>query len=340
MSKKSVNPARSRTVKKARRRLDWTRRHARYTLHERLLSNRTSRRAFRRDDRQLTPAQQEAVQRLREDGIAVAHFDELVGDPGLWAELAGDCERFVSAAEKPQSEGDGDGTDAGSGGSDKDAYLVRRYPRISRRRRQQLAKQGQPLDDADARLRTQDPLLRLGLSEQVLDVVNAYRGLRTKLVDVDQWYTIPVGDGAGRIKSQNWHRDPEDLHVVKVFVYFSDVDAEAGPFQYIPGSQPDGRHGDLWPWTFRGDNYPSQEQMEERFPQGQQFTAQGRRGTIILCDTSGFHRGGFARSKPRVLSVYTYVSPASLRARKARRFAVDSPDEQVQLTEDARFALT
>jgi Phytanoyl-CoA dioxygenase (PhyH) len=338
VSKGSSKLALSRPLKRVRRELDWTRRRANYTLHETLLSNRSSRNAFRRNPTQLGEAQRTTLERMLSDGIAVTHFDELVAEEGLWDALEADSAGFVAQAEERLAVPPEDSSDAVKGGSEKDAYLIRRYPRISRRRSQQLAERGEA--PADASLTLDDPLLRLGLSNAILDVVNAYRGLRTKLVDLDQWYTVPVGAQAGRIKSQKWHRDPEDLHVVKVFLYFSDVDGEAGPFEYVPGSQPGGRHGDLWPWRFRGGNYPSQDEMEKHFPRQDQLTATGPRGTIILCDTSGFHRGGFARSKPRVLSVYTYVSPASLSSRKSRRFSVDRSGGSAQLRPEARFALT
>ena len=48
------------------------------------------------------------------------------------------------------------------------------------------------------------------------------------------------------------------------------------------------------------------------------FTAP--RGTVILCNTSGLHRGGFSTAKPRVLATATYCSPASLRALSRRNY--------------------
>ena len=48
------------------------------------------------------------------------------------------------------------------------------------------------------------------------------------------------------------------------------------------------------------------------------FTAP--RGTVIFCDTSGFHRGGFATSRPRVLATVTYSSPASLASLTERNY--------------------
>ena len=60
------------------------------------------------------------------------------------------------------------------------------------------------------------------------------------------------------------------------------------------------------------------------------FTAS--RGTLIFCNTSGFHRGGFATERPRVLATATYLSPASLASLTERNYVADgreAPDPVV-----------
>ena len=61
--------------------------------------------------------------------------------------------------------------------------------------------------------------------------------------------------------------------------------------------------------------------------------------TIIFCNTSGFHRGGFARSKARVLATYTWDSPASLKALSERNYAY-VPSNGAALTGAQSYALT
>jgi hypothetical protein len=56
---------------------------------------------------------------------------------------------------------------------------------------------------------------------------------------------------------------------------------------------------------------------------------------MIVCDTSGFHRGGFARTLPRIMSYHTFVSPQSAQQRK---FLVDWSDTD-DLSDRVRFAL-
>jgi hypothetical protein len=267
----------------------------------------------------LTPAQQRAFDSLSTTGIAIMPFGELIEDEALWHELRAEMDAFVASAEATFAE-------RGKGGKKK--FLIRRYER---------GKTKLPLEPAV--LPSDGPWLRYAAGDTLLDIVNAYRGVMTKLVDFDQWYTLPVGTDGDRVASQQWHRDPEDQHVVKVFLYFSDVDDEAGPFEYIPESAAGSRYGHLWAWGKESPRYPPTEELEQAIPTSDRIAATGPTGTLVICDTSGFHRGGYARSKPRILSTQTYVNKKITADRPERRkFQVDWRDHD--LSEQARFALS
>jgi len=272
----------------------------------------------------LSPAQQRALDDLRARGIATTTFGELVGDDALWQELEADMEAYVGRAqmlvrklERPKQ---------------KDDFLVRRWAH------------SESVDNS--RISSDSPWVRFVASDRLLDVVNSYRGVYTKLVGLDNILTVPFPASDRRIASQRWHRDPEDRNVVKCILYFSDVDADAGPFEYVPGSAPGGPHGELWAWgtswlTERGVEerwYPPQDELEAKIPESERMQLVGPRGTLALCDTSGFHRGGFARSKPRVVSIHTYISPAA--GYDKVNFTVEWRDEGAELSRQARYALT
>ena len=88
----------------------------------------------------------------------------------------------------------------------------------------------------------------------------------SKLEYVDVWYSVPQPAEAERISSQRWHRDYNDKHLLKVFLYLVDVDDAMGPFQYVPGSQPGGPYADAWPWEPLGQNYPTEQELEALVP--------------------------------------------------------------------------
>ena len=260
----------------------------------------------------------EAVDAMRRDGIAVVPFGELFGDAARWEDVAQDIQAFARETERRLPEQ--------RGRKDKKAYLARRFYHPK-------SKDEKP---PPWRFTADDRWLRLGLSDEILGIVNAYRGEPTFLIDLDNWYTIPDPDAQERVRSQQWHRDPWDNHIVKVFIYFSDVDEEAGPFEYVRGSATGGPYGDLWPWEPKGI-YPPQDEFDAAIPAEDRLTVTGPAGTVIFCDTSGFHCGGSARTKPRILSYHTYVSAAS---KKPARYRVDLPADGNGMAEAARVALT
>jgi hypothetical protein len=133
-----------------------------------------------------------------------------------------------------------------------------------------------------------DPLLQLAVSPELLDTVNLYLGLYSRLNQLNYWYTIPLSEpDRTRVASQNWHHDPEDRKLVKIFIYYTAVDESAGPLEYILKSRPGERYDKMWP----GGGYPPPDQVEQHVPTIDRVVARGPEGTIIFCDTSGLHRG-------------------------------------------------
>jgi hypothetical protein len=291
---------------------------ATYELHDRLGANRSSRRRFAASRPGLDETQARIVEQLRAEGFASLPFSELVPEPATWERLDEDGRRFVEETEAGL-EAEARGGESALRRTSKD-FVVRR-------------------NAYGDTLRLDDPWVALALSPRLLDLANTYLGLWSKLEYVDLWYTKPADAEAERQASQRWHRDYNDRHLLKAFVYLTDVDEEAGPFEYVPRSAPGGELGDLWPWRPLGENYPPQEELAGKLAGRPVETFTGPKGTMIFCNTSGFHRGGFATAKPRVLATFTYSSPASLRSLSDRNFTVEGNGTLEALGPAARYAL-
>ena len=67
-------------------------------------------------------------------------------------------------------------------------------------------------------------------------------------------------------------------------------------------------------------------------------TFTGPAGTLLFCNTAGFHRGGFSTTQPRVLATATYSSPASLASLTVRSYEYSGSLDG--LDPAARFALS
>jgi hypothetical protein len=272
----------------------------------------------------LNPIQSRALESLRREGLAMVPFAALIEDPELWGQLDEEVGGFISGAEQRIRER-----------AEQDASPARERGRKAKRGKQRQVKKSDFIIRATAidGLSPSRALLRYALSSQLLGISNAYLGVQSKLVYADMWYTAPSPEDAERRKSQRWHRDHIDAHIVKVFTYFSDVDADSGALEYVRGSAEGGPYGDLWAWS-EGEHYPPVGELERLVPPSARVSAGGPSGTIVLCDTGGFHRGGFAR-KPRITANFTYASPASLAERKVEA----GDDIRAELSPEGRFAI-
>jgi hypothetical protein len=286
---------------------------ATYTLHDRVLSNRRSRRRFAHDRPALDGVQQAIVADLERDGYALRSFSDLFA-VAEWQEIEEQAERFVAE------------TEAGLAG-DCETLRVRAGKEFVVR----LLSYG-----VDVGL--EDPWFRLCASRRMLDIANTYLGLWSKLEYVDLWYSVPQPEDAERRASQRWHRDFNDKHLLKAFLYLVDVDERTGPFEYVPGSAPGGRYADAWPWRPLGENYPPDGELERKVPADAVRTFTGPKGTFLFCNTAGFHRGGFATAHPRVLATVTYSSPASLASLTERSYRFTGSRDELDAA--TRFALT
>jgi Phytanoyl-CoA dioxygenase (PhyH) len=288
---------------------------ATYALHDKLLSNHAARRKLSQDAPTLDPLQQRLVESLRTEGHAVISFSELFPDPATWQALDEESGRFVADSVEGLAREQA-GLESGLRRTGKE-FVVRR-------------------NAYGATVRADDAWLSVCTDRRLLDLVNSYLGLWSKLEYLDLWYTAPHGDDAERRGSQRWHRDFDDRYLLKVFVYLVDVDEQTGPFQYVPGSQPGGRYDHLLPWRPMGESYPPDEEVISELEAAAK-TLTGPKGTMFLCNTSGFHRGGYVTQTPRVLATATYCSPASLASLTERNFSLE--DGAVPFDAPVRYAL-
>jgi hypothetical protein len=99
------------------------------------------------------------------------------------------------------------------------------------------------------------------------------------------WWTFPVGSSAESASAQLYHFDLDRVKWLKVFVYLTDVDLDSGPHAYIRGS-----HNSIGQKIWRDGRYSDDEVFSVYSPNDEiKFT--GPRGTVIIEDTLGFHKG-------------------------------------------------
>jgi hypothetical protein len=285
-----------------------------YKLHDRYLSNRRARSLYTGNRPSIDDTQRRVVQELHDDGYSLLTAGELFSAE-TWQAVQDEGAEFVRATAQGL-EGDGEELRKRKG---KD-FLVRKY-------------------DVGGVVGLDNPWLSACLSRRLLDIANEYLQLWSKLEYLDLWYSLPVGEDAERKASQIWHRDFDDSHLLKVFLYLSDVDERSGPFEYVPGSHPGGRFAGVHPWQPMGVGRISDKELAKYVPDDSVRTFTAPRGTLIFCNTSGLHRGGFAEANPRVLAAVTYCSPASLHSLTERNYTLAPGTDLRPLDPVVRYAL-
>jgi hypothetical protein len=259
-----------------------------YKVHDRLLGNKRARSHFDDAPPELDDVQRRVLDDLERDDYVVVPFADLVSQETLGT-IQADGDAWARQAASDDSR---DAT--------KD-YLIRRYA------------QGDEVAPAS-------PWLSACLSSRLLDLANTYLQMWAKLEYVDFWYSVPIEATSDRMLSQRWHRDFDDKHLLKAFLYLVDVDADTGPFEFVAGSARGRTAADFYPWYPGSPAYPPDREFDAAVDAKDIQTFVAPAGTLLLCNTSGFHRGGFATAKPRVLATATYCSPASLASLTQRNY--------------------
>lgn len=154
------------------------------------------------------------------------------------------------------------------------------------------------------------PFGRFALHDGIAQVANAYFGMFVRLRFYNVWYNFATT--APATQSQLWHRDPEDRYILKVFVSLSAIDDDNGPFTYAPGTHGKGREHRQPEFTHRDGDTPrsNDAQMNAVVPSAKWVSGVGPAGTIVFADTRGFHKGGLARSRDRIVYTCEFTSGA------------------------------
>jgi hypothetical protein len=276
----------------------------------------------------LDDVQKKIVQDLSKFGIATVHVNDLFPDNKWWEYLSNDVKKFVQSEDVQEYINRFKNKEtAGGFAPDHYAkkYLYRKYN----------------VDRKNEQIKNSDTFLNFGIEERMLDIVAEYLGRYPKLRMIDLWYNIAVGEDAPT-HSQNWHRDGEDTELVKVFLYFNDIDENAGPFTYVPDSHLKGQYGDLWPGDtvlkhMYGGVYPDTKELEEKFSKEEMKVCTGKAGTLIFCDTYGLHKGGHCKTKDRILGNWVYTTPSSFCENVT---SYEKPTDMSKLSEKQKFALS
>jgi len=123
----------------------------------------------------------------------------------------------------------------------------------------------------------------------LLNVVQEFLKGAPILTSCNIWWSVNFNKNSGELSraAQSYHQDMEFIKFVKVFVYLNDVKAENGPHVYVPGSVKNLQLPDKYAASQR----ISDEFIEEKYGKDTVKEFVGEKGTVIIEDTYGYHKG-------------------------------------------------
>lgn len=228
------------------------------------------------------------AQELKKSGIAFSNVQTLIGMPTI-AELQKEYDEILEReSEKPHSR--------------KAKSFIERLVD----------------DDYDFKKKRGSAIHRFVSNPALRIAVENYLGLIPKLTSFKIWRSHFTGN-TSRSASQNWHRDFNEFQMVRIFLYFNDVDLRNGAGQYVVGSHYLGDSYDKLRYSEESGTYATDEEIDTNFSSDRVIAANGCAGTLVFMDTAGLHRGGFHSTEgERRVSLLTYSTAADIMPTKVK----------------------
>ena len=147
-----------------------------------------------------------------------------------------------------------------------------------------------------------DPEILLDYANDIYIVENItqYFGFKPMIRHISVWLDCPTSD-ENSIETQIFHRDPEDIKLVKTYLYLKDVNELSGPFCFVEKSHLD-------PWHSLSKHFHNDKDIKKLYPNSNYINCTGTAGSFVIADVNGFHRGIKPKDDYRVLVAVYYSS--------------------------------
>ncbi len=176
-----------------------------------------------------------------------------------------------------------------------------------------------------------DPLL-FNISSHYLDTEPIH-------VQTNCWWSTPAKPSRHSMSAnaQLFNQDTEFVKFLKVFIYLNDVTEENGAHVYVEGSHRDNR-------MKMDPNYKMADRVDDdvikaEYGPDKIIPMTGRAGTVVVEDTSGFHKGMPVIKGHRLLLQIEYANCLYFNSTEAFSDKNLGPDFQKFLADHARFSL-
>ena len=190
-------------------------------------------------------------------------------------------------------------------------------------------------DDLSDNLKSE--IVKFASSEMMISTAAKYMGIFPILTRVQVTHNIPRQNANIR-GAMYWHRDTFGFKNLEFFMAVTDIDDENGPFyclekkinvntfltfQNLVSTTKKGERGKV-----------SLEEFSKHFKDNETLKFSGKSGTAIFIDTfSTYHRGGFCKSKDRVIFRLCYQSHDALYSSQISDLNTYKYDQNLKINE-------
>ena len=142
-------------------------------------------------------------------------------------------------------------------------------------------------DFDEKKLVNNDDVWAVATMREFTDIARAYLNTEPILDLVTMWWSLATKASIQEQSSaaQLYHFDLDRLRFLKFFVYLTDVGDANGPHSYVSGSHKGFKNSSL-----QRDGRFSDEEIRRFYPSNE-VKITGKKGTIFVADTAGFHKG-------------------------------------------------
>ena len=159
--------------------------------------------------------------------------------------------------------------------------------------------------------------------EKLLSVIQEYLGTKPILTQANLWFTHNINTDFST-NAQLFHRDFDHERWLKVFVYLNDVTYRNGPHCFVKHS-----HREVGSVGRGAYTRESDDTILRHYPKEHIVMHEGRRGTLVIEDTRGYHKGLPVIDGERIMLQFEYsINPSYGRQQPSLRLV--SPSESMR----------
>ena len=133
----------------------------------------------------------------------------------------------------------------------------------------------------------------------LLSLVQEYLGCEPVADVLSMWWHTSYHLHPDAEAAQFFHFDMDRIKWLKIFIYLSDVGPDNGPHTFVRGSHRTG--GIPWPMLKRGYVRLGDDEVHKQYGRDDCLEFCAPRGSVIIEDTRGLHKGASVRGDPRLV---------------------------------------